>query len=125
MVKEPNSFSKYLVMFVDILGSQNRDDFQEIYKINKIFHEEFDGNKKNDMIHTVYFRKIYTFLIVLIFFIDLKMKYLMNVKIWVNYLKWYCVIVNQFFYDLLKKEFFLEEVYLMEMHQEVCSLEKL
>lgn len=61
MVKEPNSFSKYLVIFVDILGSQNRDDFQETYKINKIFHEEFDRNKKNDMMHTVYFRKIYTF----------------------------------------------------------------
>lgn len=61
MSKEPNSFSKYLVIFVDILGSQNRTDFQETYKINKIFHEELEKNGQNDMSHTVYFRKIYTF----------------------------------------------------------------
>lgn len=36
MSTEPNSFSKYLVIFVDILGSQNRTDFQEMYQINKI-----------------------------------------------------------------------------------------
>lgn len=28
MSTEPNSFSKYLVIFVNILGSQNRTDFQ-------------------------------------------------------------------------------------------------
>lgn len=61
MGNESNSFSKYLVIFVDILGSQNRDDFQETYKINKIFHEELERNKQNDMMHTAYFRKIYTF----------------------------------------------------------------
>ncbi|MHB8129979.1 MAG: hypothetical protein ACYDEX_13355 [Mobilitalea sp.] len=61
MTNEPSSFSKYLVIFVDILGSQNRTDFQETYQINKIFHEEFEKNRINDMSHTVYFRKIYTF----------------------------------------------------------------
>ena len=61
MSNEPNGFAKYLVIFVDILGSQNRVDFQETYKINKIFHEELERNKQNDMMHTVYFRKIYTF----------------------------------------------------------------
>lgn len=61
MNSEPNGFSKYLVIFVDILGSQNRTDFQETYKINKIFHEELEKNEKNDMSHTVYFRKIYSF----------------------------------------------------------------
>lgn len=63
MSSEPNrnSFSKYLVIFVDILGSQNRTDFQETYQINKIFHEELEKNRQNDMPHTVYFRKIYTF----------------------------------------------------------------
>lgn len=58
MSNEPNGFAKYLVIFVDILGSQNRVDFQETYKINKIFHEELERNKQNDMMHTVYFRKI-------------------------------------------------------------------
>lgn len=61
MISEPNSFSKYLVIFVDILGSQNRTNFQETYQINKIFHEELEKNGQNDMPHTVYFRKIYTF----------------------------------------------------------------
>ena len=36
MNNESNSFSKYLVIFVDILGSQNRTDFKETYKINNI-----------------------------------------------------------------------------------------
>lgn len=61
MNKDSNGYSKYLVIFVDILGSQNRTDFQETYKINKIFHEELEKNEKNDMEHTVYFRKIYSF----------------------------------------------------------------
>lgn len=61
MNSEPNSFSKYLVIFVDILGSQNRTDFQGTYQINKIFHEELEKNQQNDMTHTAYFRKIYTF----------------------------------------------------------------
>lgn len=55
------SYSKYLVIFIDILGSQNRDDFEKAYKINSIFHEELEKNNKNDLPHTVYFRKIYTF----------------------------------------------------------------
>ena len=46
---------------MDILGSQSRVDFQETYHINKVFHEELQGNHKFDLPHTVYFRKIYTF----------------------------------------------------------------
>lgn len=61
MSTEPNSFSKYLVIFVDILGSQNRTDFQEMYQINKIFYDEFEKNQKNDRSHTAYERKIFTF----------------------------------------------------------------
>lgn len=61
MSSEPNGFSKYLVIFIDILGSQNRTDFHETYQINKIFHEELEKNKGYDMKHTVYFRKIYSF----------------------------------------------------------------
>ncbi|MBQ4058190.1 MAG: hypothetical protein IJD40_04585 [Lachnospiraceae bacterium] len=61
MDDENKCFSKYLVIFVDILGSQRRTDFSELYHINKIFHREFETNQKNDLDHTVYFRKIYTF----------------------------------------------------------------
>ena len=45
MSNEPNIFAKYLVIFVDVLGSQNRVDFQETYKINKIFHEELERKR--------------------------------------------------------------------------------
>jgi hypothetical protein len=61
MDNEDKKFSQYLVVFVDILGSQNKTDFEEMYHINKIFHEEFEKNQNKDMEHTVYFRKIYTF----------------------------------------------------------------
>lgn len=61
MSRESECFSEYLVIFVDILGSQSRTDFQEMYQINTIFHEEFEKNQKNDMEHVVYFRKVYTF----------------------------------------------------------------
>ena len=61
MGNEPNDFSKYLVIFVDILGSQNRTDFHKTYRINKIFHEELERNQTYNLEHTVYFRKIYTF----------------------------------------------------------------
>lgn len=61
MCSEQKDFSKYLVIFVDILGSQNRTDFQELYNINTIFHDELEKNQQRDMFHTVYFRKIYTF----------------------------------------------------------------
>ena len=60
-MENDKSYSKYLVIFIDILGSQNRDDFEKAYKINSIFHEELEKNNKNDLTHTVYFRKIYTF----------------------------------------------------------------
>lgn len=61
MSSEPSGFSKYLVIFVDILGSQNRIDFQETYQINKIFHEELQKNQEYDKSYTVYFRKVCTF----------------------------------------------------------------
>lgn len=61
MCNETEKFSKYLVIFIDILGSKNRKDFQEMYQINKIFHDELEENEKKDMEHTVYSRKIYTF----------------------------------------------------------------
>ena len=55
MDNEDKKFSQYLVIFVDILGSQNKTDFEEMYHINKIFHEEFEKNQNKDMEHTVYF----------------------------------------------------------------------
>ena len=59
--KDCNGFKKYLVLFIDILGTKDRAGFSEQLKINEIFHEEFEVNQGRDQDHTAYFRKIYTF----------------------------------------------------------------
>lgn len=127
MSNEPNGFAKYLVIFVDILGSQNRVDFQETYKINKIFHEELERNKQNDMMHTVYFRKIYTFSDCAYIFYGFKDGISDERKDEGELFKVALCNCGQYFYDSLKKEFFLEVEYLMVMLmltlRKVCFLE--
>lgn len=54
-------FDKALVIFVDILGSQSRDDFNELFKINELFHSKLLGNKSQDREYATYQRHIYTF----------------------------------------------------------------
>ncbi len=61
MTNEQRNYSKYLIIFVDVLGSQNKTDFQESYLINTFFHEEFQVQPNNDMPHTVYQRRVFTF----------------------------------------------------------------
>ena len=63
MINLNDGFSKYLVIFVDLLGTKNKDenDFQETYRVNKIFYDEMKSNQYNDMDHTAYERHIYTF----------------------------------------------------------------
>lgn len=61
MIKEKQNYSKYLIIFVDVLGSQNKTDFHESYLINAIFHEEFQAQSNNDMPHTAYQRTVFTF----------------------------------------------------------------
>lgn len=58
---KPRGFTKYLVIFVDILGSKSRTDFEETYKINEIYHQELENNQQRDVLHTPYFRKIFSF----------------------------------------------------------------
>ena len=127
MSNEPNGFAKYLVIFVDILGSQNRVDFQETYKINKIFHEELERYKQNDMMHTVYFRKIYTFSDCAYIFYGFKDGISDERKDEGELFKVALCNCEPIFYDSLKKEFFLEVEYLMVMLmltlQKVCFLE--
>lgn len=52
-----------LVFFIDILGSQNRTDFDELLDINETFHKGLQQNQNNDKNHphTVYKRTIFTF----------------------------------------------------------------
>ncbi|OZV13491.1 hypothetical protein CIW83_02800 [Tissierella sp. P1] len=50
-----------LVFFIDILGSQDRNDFDELFQINETFHGELEKNQSYDKPHTAYERVIYTF----------------------------------------------------------------
>jgi hypothetical protein len=50
-----------LVFFIDILGSQDRDDFDILFEINRTFHGELEKNQSYDKPNTAYERKIYTF----------------------------------------------------------------
>lgn len=56
-------YKNALVFFIDILGSQNRTDFDELLDINETFHKELQRNQSNDKNHpyTVYKRRIITF----------------------------------------------------------------
>ena len=45
---EPKSYSKYLVIFVDILGSKNRDNFEEAYY--GLLAEVLEGNISEERI---------------------------------------------------------------------------
>lgn len=54
-------FVKALVIFLDILGSQGRNDFNELFRINELFHSELLGNKSQDRDYIAYQRHIYTF----------------------------------------------------------------
>lgn len=58
---EKKGFTKALVIFIDILGSQSRNDFQELYEINELFHNELLENVKQDREYIAYQRHIYTF----------------------------------------------------------------
>lgn len=59
--KEKKGYTKALVVFIDILGSQSRDDFEELYEINELFHSELLENVKQDREYIAYQRHIYTF----------------------------------------------------------------
>lgn len=61
MKEAEHGFGKALVVFIDILGSRGRTNFDELYNINNIFHTELEKNSKNDKKHTVYERTIHTF----------------------------------------------------------------
>lgn len=58
---EKKGYTKALVIFFDILGSQSRDDFEELYEINELFHSELLENVKQDREYLAYQRHIYTF----------------------------------------------------------------
>ncbi len=37
-MSDEKRFKKAFVIFIDILGSQSRSDFNELFKINELFH---------------------------------------------------------------------------------------
>lgn len=54
-------YKKCIVIFLDILGTQNRERFEELYKINNIFHSKLEDNLKNNERSVIYKRTIHTF----------------------------------------------------------------
>ena len=54
-------YHKALVFFIDILGSQNRSNFEELLEINTLFHDELEKNQAMDKSYTLTQRHIYTF----------------------------------------------------------------
>ena len=54
-------YKKGLVIFIDILGSQNQNNFNKLYEINNTFHTTLLANEKNNKEHIVYQRTIHTF----------------------------------------------------------------
>lgn len=61
MSNSEKRFKKALVIFIDILGSQSRNEFSESFRINELFHSELLGNKNQDREYLAYQRHIYTF----------------------------------------------------------------
>ena len=62
MMESINSkYKKGLVIFIDILGSQNQNDFNKLYKINNTFHTMLIENEKNNKEYVIYQRTIHTF----------------------------------------------------------------
>jgi hypothetical protein len=56
-----NGYKEALVIFIDILGSRNRTDFNELLEINELFYDELSRNKEQDREYVAYQRHIYTF----------------------------------------------------------------
>lgn len=56
-----SKYKKGLVIFIDILGSQNQKDFDKLYNINNTFHTLLKDNEKNNKDYVIYQRTIYTF----------------------------------------------------------------
>lgn len=61
LYSKKKGYTKALVIFIDILGSQSRDNFEELYEINELFHSELLKNMKQDRDYIAYQRHIYTF----------------------------------------------------------------
>ncbi len=54
-------YKKALVIFIDILGTQNQNDFERLYEINNTFHATLIGNERNNKEKLSYQRTIHTF----------------------------------------------------------------
>lgn len=58
---DSRDFSKYIVIFVDVLGSKGRNGFDEQYRVSSIFHDTFEDNKNAAPSYVIHQRKVYTF----------------------------------------------------------------
>lgn len=75
---EHKGYKKALVIFIDILGSQSRNNFDELLEINELFHNELLSNKQLDREYIAYQRHIYTFSDCAYIFYDYKNQFIDN-----------------------------------------------
>lgn len=62
-MKNKKGFKKAVIIFIDILGSQDREDFNEWYNIMRIFSKSVEREKELDAAHpqTAYKREVHIF----------------------------------------------------------------
>lgn len=55
------TYEKMVVIFVDLLGTQNNKKFDDKFFIHRLFHSEVKANENRKHEHVVYDRKVYSF----------------------------------------------------------------
>lgn len=54
-------YKDMVVIFVDLLGTQNNSRFEDKLFIHEVFHSEAKENEKRNLDHVIYERKVYSF----------------------------------------------------------------
>lgn len=54
-------YKDMVVIFVDLLGTQNNSRFEDKLFIHEVFHSEAKENEKRNLEHVIYDRKVYSF----------------------------------------------------------------
>lgn len=55
------TYEKMVVIFVDLLGTQNNKEFDDKFFIHRLFHSEVKANENRKHEHVIYDRKVYSF----------------------------------------------------------------
>lgn len=55
------SYDKYVVSFIDVLGTRSRQDFESKFAVHRLFHESMQAVKERGKNKSGYFRKVFSF----------------------------------------------------------------